>query len=100
MTPSVAGAEPARSWNLLTNHAHVLIAISRNPDVRQRDIADAVGVTIGAVQKIVTELEHDGYLTHERIGRRNRYHVAVDRTLRHPLETNHTLSDLIAALDE
>ena len=87
------------SWTFLTNHAHVLIAISRNPELRQRDIAHAVGITVGAVQKIIHELEVCGYLTHERIGRRNRYQVVDDLPLRHPLEENRTIGDLLTTLD-
>ena len=48
------------SWNFLTNHAHVLMAIARDPDLRQRDIAYAVGITVGAVQRIIHELLEDG----------------------------------------
>lgn len=87
-------------WTFLTNHAHVLIAISRNPDIRQRDIAYAVGVTVGAVQRIIHELEESGYLRSERIGRRNRYHVLHDRPLRHPLEDEHTVGELITTLEQ
>lgn len=87
------------SWTFLTNYAHVLIAIDRDPELRQRDIAHAVGITVGAVQKIINELERGGYLTHERIGRRNRYHVNPDLPLRHPLEQNHTIGDLLRTLD-
>ena len=87
------------SWTFLTNHSHVLIAIDRNPDIRQRDIAHAVGITVGAVQKIINELKAGGYLTHERVGRRNRYHVTADHPLRHPLEADHTVQDLLTALD-
>lgn len=84
----------------MTNHAHVLIAISRNAEIRQRDIADAVGVTIGAVQRIIHELEADGYIRSERIGRRNRYIVLHDQPLRHPLEDQHTVRELITTLDQ
>ncbi len=87
------------SWTFLTNHAHVLIAIDRNPELRQRDIAYAVGITTGAVQKIIHELERDGYIERERIGRRNRYQVHHDQPLRHPLEDNHTVGDLLRTLD-
>ena len=86
------------SWTFLTNHAHVLIAIDRNPELRQRDIAHAVGITVGAVQKIIGELEDGGYLTHEKVGRRNRYLVTAHHPLRHPLESNHTVQDLLACL--
>lgn len=88
------------SWTFLTNHAHVLIAIDRDPDVRQRDIAQAVGVTIGAVQKIIVELERGGYLERERVGRRNHYRVNHGLPLRHPLESNHTVGELLSTLDE
>ncbi len=88
------------SWTFLTNHAHVLIAISRNPEIRQRDIAYAVGVTVGAVQRIIHELEEGGYVRSERVGRRNRYHILADKPLRHPLEDQHTVDELITVLDQ
>lgn len=87
-------------WSFLTNHAHVLIAISRNPDARQRDLAYAVGITIGAVQRIVHELEDAGYLVTEKVGRRNHYRVIDDLGMRHPLEDKHTVRDLISSLDQ
>jgi len=88
------------SWTFLTNHAHVLIAISRNPEARQRDIAYAVGITVGAVQRIIHELDADGYLASERVGRRNKYRVLDDRPLRHPLGDQHSVRDLLASVDQ
>lgn len=85
----------SRTWTFLTNHAHVLIAISRNPELRQRDISELVGITEGAVQRILHELESDGYIARERVGRRNRYAVLGDRPLRHPLEDGHTIEEII-----
>jgi predicted transcriptional regulator len=87
-------------WTFLTNHTHVLIAIARNPEIRQRDIAYAVGITVGAVQRIIHDLEDDGYLTSERVGRRNRYSINGDMKLRHPLEDQHTIQELITSLDQ
>ncbi len=92
--------EPDRvAWTILTNHGHVLIAIYRDPESRQRDIAHAVGITVGAVQRIIHELEQAGYLRRERIGRRNRYHIIAEAPLRHPLEANHSIGDLLTALE-
>lgn len=88
------------SWTFLTNHAHVLIAISRNPELRQRDISYAVGITVGAVSRIIHELEEGGYLETERVGRRNRYKIIDEKHLRHPLEDEHTVRDLIVSLDQ
>jgi predicted transcriptional regulator len=86
------------SWTFLTNHAHVLIVISQNPDARQRDVAYAVGITVGAVQRIIHDLEEGGYLVSERVGRRNHYSVIDDRPLRHPVEEHHTVHDLLASV--
>ena len=47
------------TWTFLTNHAHVLLAIAAEPDLRLRDIADRVGITERAAQRIVGELEAD-----------------------------------------
>jgi DNA-binding Lrp family transcriptional regulator len=82
-------------WTFLTNHAHVLVAISREPELRQREIARLVGITEGAVQRILHELEADGYVRRERIGRRNRYHIDPSLPLRHPLEHPHTVDDVL-----
>ena len=84
------------SWTFLTNHAHVLVAISRDPEMRQRDIANVVGITQGAVTRILGELEASGCVTHERIGRRNRYEINEAAALRHPLEAGATIGDLLA----
>lgn len=85
-------------WTFLTNHAHVLIAVSRDPELRQRDISQLVGITEGAVQRILQELEDDGYIERERIGRRNRYTVRPGRPLRHSLEAGHTVDEIIRAV--
>ena len=86
------------AWTFLTNHAHVLIAIARDPELRQRDIAHVVGITPGAVVRILHDLEENGYVTSERICRRNRYQINAGVTLRHPLEANHSVGDLITSL--
>ena len=82
----------------MTNHAHVRIALRRNPELRQRDISYAVGITIGAVQRIIDDLETAGYLTRTKIGRRNQYQINPARPLRHPLEAGHTIDELLDIL--
>lgn len=75
-----------RTWTFLTNHARVLISIAGAPGIRLRDVADNIGITERAAQRIVAELEAAGYLSHEKLGRRNRYQVQPHARLRHPLE--------------
>ncbi len=87
------------SWTFLTNHTHVLVALSRDPELRQRDIGYAVGITSGAVQRIIDDLEQGGYLRREKVGRRNRYEVIADEPLRHPLEQDHTIGEILEKLN-
>jgi len=88
------------SWTFLTNHAHVMLCISRDGDARLRDIAMLVGITERAVQKIVTDLVANDYLTVERVGRRNRYRIQLRKPLRHPLERNHRIGELLEVLQD
>ena len=88
----------AAPWTFLTNHTHVLFCIVRDPDVRMRDVATAVGVTERAVQRIVLELEEAGYLVRTREGRRNRYEVRSKQPLRHEIEKHCDVADLLAVL--
>ena len=75
-----------RPWTFLTSHARVLILISRNPDVRVRDLADMAGITERSSQRIIVDLEKGGYLSHEKVGRRNHYLLSTTAGLRHPQE--------------
>lgn len=88
-----------RSWTFLTNHAHVLLAIARTPDLRVREIASLVGVTERTAMQIIVDLEKDGYITRERHGRRNHYRIKTDHRLRHPLEEHHEVQALLGALE-
>ncbi len=89
-------------WTFLTNHAHVLLSIVNDPELRLRDIAEVVGITERAAQRIVGSLVADGYLVRYRVGRRSHYEVKADLPLRHPIERHHTvgeLVDLLSAVD-
>ena len=89
----------AAGWTFLTNHAHVLLVVRRDPHARLRDIAAAVGVTERAVQLILDDLESTGYLRRTKVGRRNEYAV-LGGPLRHPLERGRAVDDLLDALGE
>jgi len=90
--------DPGSHWTFLTNHAHVLLCIARDPEMRLRDIAARVGITERAAQGIVRDLVDTGYATRTRVGRRNVYQVRLDRPLRHPLERDRQIGDLLELL--
>ena len=85
-------------WTFLTNHGHVLVCLDRNPDLRQRDIAALVGITEGAVQRILADLEDSGFVEFSRIVRRNHYRVHAELHLRHPLEAGHPVREVLQQL--
>lgn len=85
-------------WTILTNHGHVLLLLARDPTLRLRDIAERVGITERAAQRIVAELVEGGYVTRTRNGRRNRYAVHPRRHFRHPVEREHRIGELLDAL--
>ena len=88
------------SWTFLTNHGHVLLCLAHNPSERIRDIADKVGITERAVQRIIAELDEAGYVSRSRNGRRNKYRVLGEQYLRHPLEKHRRIKDLIRVIHE
>jgi DNA-binding MarR family transcriptional regulator len=90
--------QTAPGWDFLTNHAHVLVCVARDPGIRVRDIAVAVGITERAAHRIVSELVDEGYVVRERQGRRNRYQVKVKLPLPHPLAEEHEVGDLLGVL--
>jgi|SRR6185437_4415171 predicted transcriptional regulator len=87
------------TWVFLSNHAHVLLCIARDPDSRTRDIAGHVGITERAAQRIVSELIAGGYLTRTKIGRRNRYEINRRGHLRHPIFNEFEIGPLLDILN-
>ncbi len=85
-------------WEFLTNHAHVLLCVAREPDTRLRHIADCVGITERATHRIICDLVEAGYLTKRRLGRRSYYEVHPELPLRHPLEGDHRVADIFGPL--
>jgi len=88
-------AESIGKWTFLSNHTHVLICIVKDSTVRMRDLADEVGITERAIQRIVADLRDAGYLSLERKGRRNHYLVHTERPMRHPVESHCLVSELL-----
>ena len=85
-------------WTFLSNYAQVLLCIAHDPGIRLRDIGDQVGITERAAHRIVSELDHAGYLTRERDGRRNRYTISHDLPLPDRLARNQKIGDLLEIL--
>jgi DNA-binding MarR family transcriptional regulator len=88
------GAEH-KSWTFLTNHAQVLLSIAQNGDIRLRDVAERVGITERAAQRIVQDLVEAYYLERRRVGRRNHYVINPDIEMRHAAQQGHPVGQLL-----
>lgn len=86
-------------WTFLSNHTHVLVCLQREPEATLRDVAERIGITERAVQRLVADLEAAGVLERWRDGRRNRYAIHRQTRLRHPLEAHRTLGELLDLLE-
>ncbi|GCE29836.1 transcriptional regulator [Dictyobacter alpinus] len=82
-------------WTFLTNHAQVFLCVTQNARLTAREIAATVGITERAVQRILSDLEQDGYVQAFREGRSNRYATDLDKPLRHPAQHGQRVGDLL-----
>jgi predicted transcriptional regulator len=91
-------SEATRPWTFVTNHTQVLLCLAQNPDIRLRDVAEAVGITERAAQRILSDLVESGHVTRTRIGRRNHYKVNRDGLMRHSAQEGKEVGDLLDLL--
>ena len=87
-----------KSWTFLTNHAQVLLCLAEDPDIRLRDVAQRVGITERATQRILAELVDAGYVKAVRAGRRNHYTVDREHAMRHSAQLGYEIGALLEAL--
>jgi hypothetical protein len=86
------------SWSFLTNHGQVLICLAADPDIRLRELGDAVGITERAAHRIVSDLIAADYVSRTRQGRRNHYAVQAHLPLPDPLARGQRVGDLLEIL--
>jgi DNA-binding MarR family transcriptional regulator len=82
-------------WTFFSNHGHIYFILASNEDITVREIALKVGITERSVLGIIQEIEEAGYIKREKIGRSNRYKIVPKKMLRHPLESNVQIKDLV-----
>jgi len=85
-------------WTFLTNHGRGFVYIAKHPKSTTEVISREVGLSQRGVQKIIAELEKAGYIARHKEGRCNRYIVHPELPMRHQLERDHAVGDLLMAL--
>ncbi len=73
-----------RAWGFLTNHAHVLIQVARNPRSTVREIALSAGITERATHAVLKDLRQSGIVIAQKNGRQNSYQVDAGALSQHP----------------
>jgi predicted transcriptional regulator len=86
------------SWSFLTNYGLVLTCIGKNSQRTAHEIAMQVGVTERTVRKIIKELEETGYIKKTKDGRLNSYTVNATLPMRHALQRDISVGDLLNVL--
>jgi DNA-binding MarR family transcriptional regulator len=89
---------PSRHWAFITSHGFVLLHVSRNANATVREIAAGAELTERQAHRILGDLETAGYLTRERVGRRNRYRINEAQPMRHPTLAAHRIGELLEML--
>jgi DNA-binding MarR family transcriptional regulator len=85
----------SQTWTFLTSHTQVLLCLARDPEVRMKDVAETVGITERAAQRILKDLVDAGYVDRERVGRRNRYTINEVNAMRHAAQHQHVIGELL-----
>lgn len=99
MVDHLSSDPSGQGWQFVTNHTQVLLCVARDPEIRFRDIAEEVGITLGSAQRILADLVEAGYVKRERHGRRNRYAINRDAPmLRHTAQDGHDIGGLLNLL--
>jgi DNA-binding IclR family transcriptional regulator len=94
----MSSVDKPTTWTFLTNHAQVLLCLAETPDLRLRDVAERVGITERASQRILADLVNDGYVKTTRVGRRNHYTLDREHTMRHKAQAGYEIGALLEAL--
>ena len=87
-----------RPWTFLTYHGRVLIYIAKHPQATGREIAREIGITERAVQQVIYDLVNEGYILRQKSGRSNTYTIHPEIPMRHRLEREHAVGDILNAL--
>jgi DNA-binding IclR family transcriptional regulator len=94
----MSSSSTTRPWTFVTNHTQVLLCLAQNPEIRLREVAATVGITERAAQRILSDLVDSGYVERTRVGRRNRYAINRERTMRHSAQLGYEIGSLLDLL--
>lgn len=87
-------------WKFVTNHGHVLALIAEVSQITEREMSDRLGITERSVQRIISDLEKENYISREKVGRRNRYTVNPAAPFRRANNRHGPIEELLRLMTE
>jgi hypothetical protein len=85
-------------WTFLSNHGRVFHYLAEHPKIAIELLARDVGLSVSGVNNIIDDLEEGGYLTHYKVGRCNYYILHPELPMRHYLENDCSVGDILLPL--
>jgi hypothetical protein len=85
-------------WTFLSNHGRVFHYLAEHPKIAIEVLAREVGLSVSGVNNIIGDLEEGGYLNHYKVGRCNYYILHPELPMRHYLENDCTVGDILLPL--
>jgi DNA-binding MarR family transcriptional regulator len=95
---ALEGLREMSEWTLISNHGLVLTYIAKHPQSTGREIASAIKITEWTVHKIIANLEKEGYIERQKVGRRNIYRTNPYLHMRHETIRDVRVGDLLKVL--
>ncbi len=85
----------AQPIHLLSRYTHVLLILTKNPNITMRELSIVLEVTERTALRTLNELERKGFISVDRRGRNNWYRVLFDAQSASRFENNCSTRDLI-----
>ena len=85
-------------WTFLSSHGRVFEYITTHKEQSVEAMSRKLGITQRAIFTIIKDLENEGYITRNKVGRCNQYEIHTDLPMRHPLHRNRVVGELLSGL--
>ena len=82
-------------WTFLSNHGRVFEYVATHEKPIADYMARDIGVTQRIIYKMLKDLETEGYITRKKVGRCNQYEVHADLPMRHYLDNNRPVGEIL-----
>ena len=84
-------------WTFLSSHGLVFEYIATHEHCVAETMSREIGITQRVIFMILKDLKNDGYIVRNKVGRCNHYQINADLPMRHHLDSNRTVREILPA---